>query len=215
MKIGVIVGDVQGDFTELKNGSLAVKGTDQNFINAVRENTKLLKQAGFPIFATQDWHPREHISFYTNHEGKRPFDVITIQGKEQVLWPPHCIQNTDGAKILLDRTLFDAVVQKGTEVAFDSYSAFKDDGGSPTQLHDLLQAQGIRQLIVYGIATDYCVKATVLDAVQLGYKVIVIKSLIRGVDPETSRRALEEIERLGVMVLDKLDLGEIKRLVSV
>ena len=96
---GVIVVDIQGDFTKFKNGSLAVDGTDETYIKAAEENTKKLKQAGFPIYATQDWHPKNHASFFTNHKGQKAFDVIKLHGKDQVLWPPHCVQNTPGAEI--------------------------------------------------------------------------------------------------------------------
>jgi nicotinamidase/pyrazinamidase len=83
-KIGVIVVDVQGDFTKLKNGSLAVEGTDETYIKAVEGSTTKLKEAGFPIFATQDWHPANHASFFTNHKGKKAFDVVKLHGKDQV-----------------------------------------------------------------------------------------------------------------------------------
>jgi nicotinamidase/pyrazinamidase len=102
-KIGVIVVDVQGDFTKLKKGSLAVEGTDEAYIKAVEENTKKLKEAGYPIFATQDWHPANHASFFTNYKGQKAFDVIKLHEKDQVLWPPHCVQKTPGAEILLEK----------------------------------------------------------------------------------------------------------------
>ena len=209
-KTAVIVVDVQGDFTELKDGSLAVKGTDQSFIDEVQVHTVVLKRKGFPIIATQDWHPRQHISFYTKYESKKAFDVITIHGKQQVLWPPHCVQETEGANLLLDEKLFDVVVKKGMEINFDSYSGFKDDGGNQTSLHPILQKWGVTRLVIYGIATDYCVKATALDAIDFGYQVIVIKNLTRGVDPEMSDSAIDEMRRCGVVVLDKLDLEKIK-----
>ena len=111
--IGVIVVDVQGDFTKFKNGSLAVEGTDEAYVRAVEDQTKKLKAAGFPIFATQDWHPPKHLSFFSNHPGKKAFDVVKLQGKDQVLWPPHCVQNTPGAEILLDKKLFCSHGEKG------------------------------------------------------------------------------------------------------
>src|SRR4030043_596300 len=109
VKIGVNVVDIQGDFTQLKNGSLAVEGTDEAYIKAVEENTKKLKEAGFPIFATRDWHPANHASFFTSHKGKKAFDVIKLHGKDQLLWPPHCVQKTAGAEILRDKKLLKAV----------------------------------------------------------------------------------------------------------
>ena len=209
-KIGVIVVDVQGDFTKLKNGSLAVEGTDEAYVNAVDENTKKLKAAGYPVYATQDWHPPNHVSFFSNHEGKKAFYVIQHRGKGQVLWPPHCVQNTHGAEILLDKKLFKAVVRKGMNPRYDSYSGFRDDGGKKTNMDKLLKKDGIRKLVVYGIATDYCVRATVLDGVAAGYKVIMIKNLSRGVAPDTSQKAIDEMKAKGVVVLDDLDLEKIK-----
>jgi len=209
-KIGVIVVDVQGDFTEWKTGSLAVEGTDEAYVKTVGENTRGLKEAGFPIYATQDWHPANHVSFFTHHKGKKAFDEIRLHGKDQVLWPPHCVQKTPGAEILLDKKLFEAVVKKGMDSRYDSYSGFQDDGGKKTVLDPLLKKAGIRKLVVYGIATDYCVRATALDAVAAGYQVIMIKNLSRGVAPNTSQKAIEEMKAKGIVVLDDLDLEKIK-----
>ena len=210
VKIGVNVVDIQGDFTKLKNGSLAVDGTDEAYIKAVEESTKKLKEGGYPIYATQDWHPKNHASFFTNHKGKKAFDVIKLHGKDQVLWPPHCVQNTPGAQILLDKKLFKAVVRKGMDPQYDSYSGLQDDGGKKTEMDKLLKKDNIKKIILYGIATDYCVRATSLDAVAAGYQVIVIKNLCRGVAPDTSQKAIEEMKSKGVVVLDDLDLEKIK-----
>jgi nicotinamidase/pyrazinamidase len=204
-KIGVIVVDVQGDFTEFRNGSLAVGGTDEAYVIAVEENTKKLKQAGFPIYATQDWHPANHVSFFTNHPGKKAFDVIQLHQKDQVLWPPHCVQNTPGVEILLDKKLFKAVAKKGMDPKYDSYSGFQDDGGKKTEMNKLLKKDKIKKVVLYGIATDYCVRATALHAAAAGYKVIMIKSLCRGVAPDTSQKAVEEMKAKGIVVLDDLD----------
>jgi len=210
VKVGVIVVDVQGDFTKFKNGSLAVEGTDEAYIKSVEENTKKLKVSGFPIYATQDWHPKNHISFFTNHSGKKAFDVIKLNNREQVLWSPHCVQNTPGAEILLDKKLFKAVVKKGMDSQFDSYSGFQDDGGKKTELDKILKKDKIKKIVIYGIATDYCVRATALDAVTAGYQVIVIKNLSRGVAPDTSQKALDEMRAKGVAILDDLDLEKIR-----
>jgi nicotinamidase/pyrazinamidase len=209
-KIGVIVVDIQGDFTKLKNGSLAVDGTDEAYIKAVEECTRKLKEAGFPVYATQDWHPKNHASFFTNHKGKKAFDVIKLHEKDQKLWPPHCVQNTPGAQLLLDKKLFKAVVRKGMDPQYDSYSGFQDDGGKRTEMDKLLKKEKIKKVVVYGVATDYCVSATALDAAAAGYKVIMIKNLSRGVAPDTSQKAIEEMESKGVVVLDNLDLEKIK-----
>ena len=210
IKIGVIVVDVQGDFTKWKNGTLAVEGTDEVYVKTVEENTKKLNEAGFPVYATQDWHPANHVSFFTNHQGKKPFDVITLHGKDQVLWPPHCVQNTPKAEILLDKRLFKAVVKKGMDSQYDSYSGFQDDGGKKTDMDKLLKKNTIKKVIVYGIATDYCVRATAIDAAAAGYEVIMISNLSRGVAPDTSQKAIEEMKVKGIVVLDDLDLEKIK-----
>jgi nicotinamidase/pyrazinamidase len=208
-KIGVIVVDVQGDFTKVKNGSLAVEGTDEAYVKDVEENTKKLKEAGYPIYATQDWHPANHVSFFTSHQGKKAFDVIQLHGKDQVLWPPHCVQKTPGAELLLDKRLFKAVVKKGMDAKYDSYSGFQDDGGKKTDLDQFLKKDGIKRLIVYGIATDYCVRATALDGVAAGYNFVLIKNLCRGVAPDTSQKAIDEMRAKGIVVLDDLDLEKI------
>ncbi len=210
--MGVIVVDVQGDFTKFKNGSLAVEGTDEAYVKEVGDQTKKLKAAGFPIFATQDWHPAKHLSFFSNHPGKKAFDVVKLHGKDQVLWPPHCVQNTPGAEILLDKKLFTATVKKGMDPQFDSYSGFQDDGGKKTDMDKLLKGKKIKTVVVYGIATDYCVKATALDAAAAGYKVIFIKNLSRGVAPDTSQKSIEEMKAKGVVVFDDLNLEKIKAL---
>jgi nicotinamidase/pyrazinamidase len=127
-----------------------------------------------------------------------------------VLWPSHCVQNTRGSEILLDKKLFKAVVRKGIDPKYDSYSGFQDDGGKKTDLDRLLKKDGIGKLVVYGIATDYCVRATALDGVAAGYQVILIKNLCRGVAPETSQEAFEEMKAKGIVVLDELNLEKIK-----
>ena len=199
-KMGVIVVDLQGDFTTYKNGSLAVEGTDEAFVNKVQKVTQELRAKGYPIFGTQDWHPADHISFFSNHSGKKPFEAIQIDGRTQVLWPPHCVQGTENAKVLVDNNLFQAIVKKGKDKQFDSYSGFQDDGGAKTEMNQILQKNGIKELIVYGIATDYCVKATAIDAVAAGYKVTVIEGLCKGVAPDTTAKALEEMKAKGIII---------------
>jgi nicotinamidase/pyrazinamidase len=205
-KIGVIVVDMQGDFTTWKNGSLAVNGTDQAFVEKVEKTTVMLKEKGYPIFATQDWHPADHISFFSNHAGKKPFEAIQLDGgRTQVLWPPHCVQKTKNAEILLDNDLFVAVVKKGKDKGYDSYSGFQDDGGAKTEMNAILKENGIKELIVYGIATDYCVKATAIDAAAAGYKVTVVEGLCKGVAPETSAKALDEMKAKGIVLVKELE----------
>ena len=211
-KIGVIVVDVQGDFTLWKSGSLAVPGSDEAYVKKVEEVTRCLKRAGFLIFGSQDWHPMEHVSFYTNHPGKKPFETIQIDDRTQVLWPPHCVQGTENARVLPDNNLFLAIVKKGQDPRFDSYSAFQDDGGHKTEMDSILKRNEIGTIVVYGIATDYCVKATALDALANGYKVIVIEDLCMGVAPDTSAKAWEEMKEKGVTVMKELDIEKIRGL---
>ena len=205
-KIGVIVVDLQGDFTTFKNGSLAVAGTDEAFVSKVQKVTQELSAKGYPIFGTQDWHPADHISFFSNHSGKKPFEAIQIEGRTQVLWPPHCVQETENARVLVDNNLFLAIVKKGKDKKFDSYSGFQDDGGAKTEMNRILQKNGIKELIVYGIATDYCVKATAIDAAAAGYKVTVIEGLSKGVAPDTTAKALEEMKAKGIIIKADLEM---------
>ena len=209
-KIGAIVVDMQGDFTKMKNGSLAVAGTDKAFVKKVEDATKRLASHGFVIFGTQDWHPAKHVSFFINHEGKKPFELIEVNGKPQVLWPPHCVQGTENARILVDNNLFMAVVKKGKDPRYDSYSGFQDDGGAKTEMDKILKRNGIQKVVVYGIATDYCVKATAIDAKNAGFKVIVVEDLCKGVAPDTTKKAYKEMEAAGIKVIKTLDLKEIR-----
>jgi len=199
---GVIVVDVQADFTELKSGSLAVPGSDAQYISAVQRSTQRFFQQGLRLYFTQDWHPVDHISFYTNNPGTEPFQEVEIEeGRTQVMWPPHCVQNTPGAMILITADGPVRTVQKGMDPKFDSYSGFADDGGHKTDLNNLLQKDGIKKVMVYGLATDYCVKATALDAIEAGYRVDLILDLCRGVSPDTTASALEEMAAKGVAII--------------
>lgn len=205
MKRAVILVDLQGDFTECKGGALPVPGTNWAYVKEVEEAIRRLEEQGLMIFASQDWHPPEHVSFYTNHPGKKPFEEVELpSGRKQKLWPPHCIQGTEGAKILVDNNLFLAVVQKGKHPHFDSYSAFRDDGGNETELDSILKFHGIRDLLIFGLATDYCVKATAIDALERGYQVTVVLGLSRGVTPETTERAIKEMKDKGARIVSNL-----------
>lgn len=206
---GVLVIDLQVDFLECEKGSLVVPGTDKEYVERVERLTQKFKEMGHLIFATQDWHPPHHVSFYTNHPGKKPFEVIEIEGRKQVLWPPHCIQGTRGARILIDNNLFWAVIQKGRDRRFESYSGFRDEGGNWTELDTVLKVNGIKTLIIYGLATDYCVKATALDARDLGYEVLLLKDFCRGVSSETTEKALKELKEKGVKIIEGVTLDSI------
>ena len=203
-KVGVIVVDMQGDFTTYKKGSLAVDGTDQAFVAKVEKTTVMLKEKGYPIFAPQAWHPADHVSFFSNHADKKPFEAIQLEGRTQVLWPPHCVQETKNAEVLLDNDLFVAIVKKGKDKRYDSYSGFQDDGGAKTEMNGILKENGVKELIVYGIATDYCVKATAIDAADAGYKVTVVEGLSKGVAPDTTAKALDEMKAKGIILVKEL-----------
>jgi len=199
--IGVVVVDVQADFTELKSGSLAVPGTGVEYIAAVQRSTQQFRQQGLRIYFTQDWHPAHHVSFFTNNPGTEPLQVKEIDGRPQVMWPPHCVQDSPGALILITADGPVQTVRKGMDPKFDSYSGFTDDGGRKTGLDDLLKNDGIKKVMIYGLATDYCVKATALDAIAAGYEVDLILDLCRGVSPETTNSALEEMVAKGVNII--------------
>ncbi|HNT43291.1 MAG TPA: isochorismatase family protein [Syntrophorhabdaceae bacterium] len=194
---GVIVIDMQGDFTEWKRGSLAVPGSDEVYARNVESVTRQLKDLGIPILGTQDWHPPDHVSFATSHPGRKPFDTVVIDGETQVLWPPHCVQGTENARIVIDNNLFLAVVKKAQDPSTESYSAFQAGG----ELERILQWNGIDRVIVYGLATDYCVRATSLDLTAAGYLVVVIEGLCRSVAPDTAAAAVDEMRSKGVRVV--------------
>ena len=203
---GVIVVDVQADFTELESGSLAVPGTDVRYIDAVERATRQLQELGLRVYLTQDWHPANHVSFYTNNAGAELLQVIELEGRPQVMWPPHCVQNTSGAEILIAIDNPAGTVRKGMDPKYDSYSGFSDDGGHKTEMDSLLKRDRVRNLIIYGLATDYCVKATAIDAVEAGYEATVIEGLSKGVAPETTADALDEMKTRGITIKSKLDI---------
>jgi nicotinamidase/pyrazinamidase len=170
--------DLQYDF--LPGGALAVANGDETIAVARR-----LMPRFETVVATQDWHPSNHASFAVNHPGTQPGQKIDLDGLSQVLWPPHCVEGTRGAELHddLDRRRLATVIRKGQDPRIDSYSGFFDNGRrKATGLHDWLQEHRIQQLYVMGLATDYCVKATVIDAIELGYDVWLIENGCRGVN---------------------------------
>jgi nicotinamidase/pyrazinamidase len=203
---GVIVVDVQADFTEHKSGSLAVPGTDAQYVSDVETAIRRCLDQGYFIYFTQDWHPAHHVSFFTNNPGAEPLQIIEIEGRPQVMWPPHCVQGTDGAEILISAEGPIRRVRKGMDPKFDSYSGFADDGGDQTELEDLLRKDGIEKLLIFGLATDYCVKATAIDAAAAGFKVTVIESLSKGVAPDTTAKALAEMKAKGIIIKPDLEM---------
>ncbi|GAB4324942.1 MAG: bifunctional nicotinamidase/pyrazinamidase [Candidatus Sumerlaeia bacterium] len=163
------------------------------------------------VVATQDWHPLDHWSFAVNHRGMKPGDVIILDGIEQILWPEHCVQDTRGAEFHPDLNLsgVDEVFRKGTDPRIDSYSAFFDNARRrATGLNAYLVEKGVREVFVCGLATDYCVKFTALDAVQLGYETALIEDACRGVElkPGDVAGALAAMQKAGVRILRSPDL---------
>jgi nicotinamidase/pyrazinamidase len=211
-KTAVIVTDIQGDFTEFRHGLLAVPGTGEDYVRDVERTTLLLKEAGFLILGSQDWHPENHVSFYTSHGGKKPGDRIQIDGISQELWPPHCVAGTENARIVVDNDLFSYVVRKAIYPEFESYSVFQLGGGRETELDDILSGNKVNKVIIYGLATDYCVKYTTLDGLKKGYTFIVLESLCRGITAESASLALQEMDQAGAIILQKLDVEQIKTL---
>jgi len=158
------------------------------------------------VVATQDWHPANHGSFAANHAGRNPGEMIDLAGLPQILWPTHCVQDTEGAKFVagLDRRQWDRVFTKGTDTGIDSYSGFFDNGHrQATGLGDYLKAKQVTEVYVVGLATDYCVKFTALDAVQLGFKTHLIEDACRGVNlqPGDVAAAVDEMKKAGVKIL--------------
>ena len=210
--IAVVVVDVQGDFTEARNGSLEVPDTGNDYIEVVETAVRRLAAEGFLTVGTQDWHPGDHISFYSTHPGKSPGDMISVDGRTQMLWPPHCVQGTENARIALDNSLFRLFIRKGTDPGYDSYSAFRDDGGNETELDEVLKRNNIRKVVAFGLATEYCVKYTAVDGLRKGYRFIIIEDLCRGITHEGAARALDEMRHEGAVILKSLDIAEIRNL---
>lgn len=191
--------DIQNDF--MPGGSLAVPGGDE-IIPIVNE---LMPQFGL-VVATQDWHPENHGSFAANHPGKSIFEQISLDGLPQTLWPVHCVQNTGGAMFApgLDTRLIHRVFTKGMNPQIDSYSGLYDNGHrASTGMGEWLKSQAVTELHVAGVATDYCVKFTVLDALGEGFDVSLITTACRGVNLQAGDvdRALEEMRTAGCKVM--------------
>jgi nicotinamidase/pyrazinamidase len=187
----LIVIDVQNDFCP--GGALAVEGGDQIVagINALMEEFQVK-------VLTQDWHPGNHSSFATNHDGKAPFETIEMPYGTQVLWPVHCVQGTEGAAFHkgLRTDPADLIIRKGFRPAIDSYSAFfENDRITPTGLEGYLRTRGAAKLTLVGLATDFCVNYSALDAARLGFEVTVVESLCRAIDLEGSLGAAREAMR--------------------
>lgn len=203
MREALLIIDIQPDF--LPGGALGVKGGDQTIpvINGHLRRAEL-------AFATADYHPPNHGSFASAHPDKKPGAVVNLHGIAQVLWPDHCVQGTPGAQLSdqLERQHLRGLVYKGMRPHIDSYSGFfENDRRTATGLHQLLQALEVEQLLIMGIATDYCVRATVMDALALGYKVRVDASGCAGANlsPGDAEHALIEMASAGAEVFHSLE----------
>ncbi len=161
--------------------------------------------------ATKDWHPRDHKSFAINHPNKKVGEIVYIDGVEQVLWPVHCVQGTPGAEFHpeLKSDKIDKIIYKGTDPNIDSYSGFFDNlRKRATGLDDFLKEKGVKTIYVAGLATDYCVKYTVLDGLELGYNVYVISDGIKGIDlnPGDIEKAVAEMKEKGAIFVSSEDI---------
>ncbi|MNS54091.1 nicotinamidase/pyrazinamidase [compost metagenome] len=197
MKALILV-DIQNDFCP--GGALAVNEGDR----IVPVVNRLLPHFDL-VVATQDWHPEGHGSFATSH-GKNPGDMHELAGMPQVMWPDHCVQKTEGAEFhpALDMKPVEAVFRKGTDPAIDSYSGFYDNGRKKsTGLVGYLKEKGVTEVFVVGLATDYCVKFTALDAKQAGFDTTVIEDATRGVNLAAGDvdRAIADMKAAGIRVV--------------
>ena len=203
MKALILV-DMQNDF--LPGGALAVPDGDK----VIPVANKL--QAAFPlVVATQDWHPANHGSFAASHPGGKVFEQIELNGLPQTLWPVHCVQDTPGAALAanLKQDRIAKVFQKGTDPGTDSYSGLFDNGHrKSTGLGEWLKQKSTAEVFVCGLATDYCVKFTALDAVQFGFKTHLVEDASRGVNlrADDVANAIVEMERAGVVIVQSVDI---------
>ncbi|WP_277187548.1 bifunctional nicotinamidase/pyrazinamidase [Caballeronia sp. BR00000012568055] len=202
-----LIVDVQYDF--MPGGALAVAQGDE-----VVPVINRLAPAFSHVVLTQDWHPRSHVSFATNHAGRQPFEMMSLPYGEQVLWPVHCVQDTEGARLHRDLHGPQArlVIRKGHHQYVDSYSAFLEaDRVTPTGLAGYLREVGAKRLWIAGLATDYCVAWTALDARAAGFGVIVIEDACRAIDLNGSlEKAWQDMRRAGVQRVQSEDVLKTK-----
>ncbi len=194
----LIVVDVQNDFCP--GGALEVP--DGNRIVPVINR---LQQHFATIVLTQDWHPAGHASFASQHKGKKPFETTALPYGEQVLWPDHCVQGTDGAAFHpeLETTHAHLVVRKGFRRDIDSYSAFfENDRTTPTGLTGYLRERGIDRVFLSGLATDVCVKFSAMDARNHGFETVLIPDACRGLSDDAVNDALSAMREAGIRIVE-------------
>lgn len=202
----LIIIDVQNDFCP--GGSLAVAEGDEIItpINSCISSFQYVVQ-------TQDWHPSNHLSFTSNHADKLNYELIDLAYGSQVLWPDHCVQGTHGAEFHKDLITSQThlIVRKGFRKEIDSYSAFtENDQTTKTGLEGYLKSLGITTLFLCGLATDFCVKWSALDACKLGFKVYVIEDAVRGIDLNNSlQMAMDEMTKVGVRFISSSNLHQV------
>lgn len=193
----LIVIDVQNDFCP--GGALEVPDGD-----AVVEKINRLADIFQVKVFTQDWHPSDHASFAANYAGKQAFDTVDLSYGTQVLWPSHCVQGTQGAEFHaeLETSKADVIVRKGFRAEIDSYSAFfENDRETPTGLEGYLRSRGVEKIFCAGLATDFCVRYSAVDAARLGFEVALIEDACRAIDLDGSLgAAMKEMRELGVAI---------------
>ena len=191
----LLIIDVQNDFCP--GGKLAVTGGDE-IIPVINSILPFFNH----IIQTQDWHPHDHYSFASNHNEKSEYETISLEYGQQVLWPDHCVQGSEGAEFHPELETTDTllIVRKGFRKEIDSYSAFfENDQKTKTGLDGFLRSLGIEKLFMCGLATDFCVKWSALDARKLGYKVYLIEDAIKAIDLNGSEKeAVKEMKNAGV-----------------
>ncbi|WP_416444232.1 bifunctional nicotinamidase/pyrazinamidase [Leeuwenhoekiella sp. A16] len=201
MKALIII-DVQNDF--IPGGALAVPNGDEiiELINQLQEKFNL-------VVATQDWHPENHASFAVNQPDGKEFDIIELNGEDQVLWPVHCVQNSTGAELHPDLKTdrIENIIQKGTNPKIDSYSGFYDNAHlKSTGLYEYLKEKGADQLYFCGLAGDFCVFYSVIDALEEGFTAYLIEDATRSLDGSEFVKAKNIIEEKGGKIVESSDL---------
>jgi nicotinamidase/pyrazinamidase len=204
MNKALIIVDLQNDF--MPGGPLGVP-CGHEVIPIANELQKIFDI----IIASQDWHPANHGSFAVNHPEHKTGEIIQFHGLEQVLWPTHCVQNTDGAKLVdgLPTTKINKIIHKGTNPLIDSYSIFFDNARrQKTDLDDYLKSKSVSEIFLLGVATDYCVKFSALDGCYLDYKTYVIEDGCRGIDLHTGdvENAFVEMRKAGTKIIRSVEL---------
>jgi nicotinamidase/pyrazinamidase len=200
----LLVIDLQNDFCP--GGQLAVAGGD-----SVIQPIQRVAQCFEHVILTQDWHPADHFSFASTHPGKRPFEQVNASYGLQTLWPDHCVQGTKGAQFHPDLSLTQAelILRKGFRRTIDSYSAFfENDRATSTGLAGYLRERGLTRVLLAGLAYDYCVGYSALDARRLGFPAFVLRDACRAIDLNGSVATIEtEFAKAGVVLLDSTDLA--------